>query len=68
MAETHAAAFWQKTYLHKRSPAVKDGDLADTRSSKAFLKPGAMESKPLAMETSTSANDCIKSCKGEVLL
>jgi len=68
MAETHAAAFWQKTYLHKRSPSVKDGVLVDTRFSKAFLKLGAMESKPLAMETSASANDRIKSCKGEVLL
>ena len=68
MAETHAAAFWQNIYLHKMSLSVKDRVLVGTRFSKAFLKAGAIESKPLEMETSASANDCIKSCNSEVLL
>jgi len=50
------------------SPTVKECDVDATRPSKALLKPGAMESNPLATETTPSANDCIKPCKGEALL
>ena len=66
MTETNAAALWQKTYLKKRSPSVKDW--VATRPSKALLKPGAIEFKPLAMGTNALANACIKPCKGEVVL
>lgn len=66
MAETNAAALWQKTYLNKRSPSVRDW--VATRPSKALLKPGAIEFKPLAMGTSALANACMKPCNGEFVL
>jgi hypothetical protein len=57
-AETSAAAIWQKIYLTKRSPPVRDW--VATRLSKALLKLEAMEFKPLAMGTNAVAEACMK--------
>jgi hypothetical protein len=56
--ETSVAAIWQKIYLTKRSPPVKDW--VATRPSKDLLKLKAMEFKPLAMGTNAVAEACMK--------
>ena len=58
MAETSKAAIWQKTYLTKRSPPVKDW--VDINPSKILLKPEAMEFKPLAIGINVLARACMK--------